>query len=209
MNGIKLALTLATAFALVTTGHTGECNSPAPLADSKDVENGYYNLEDHPIDAREKTRIGKLLKSLRGEWSGTEIVKICTGHFKTPTESFQTFDVQASVKQHHSGALRLEATKERRADRVTKLETLFLTPEINTDRGFRQAWHTIDVIDENTIIFSEKSRAQGANGFTRLIHQVNRIELQNNKLVLDTKLYVNGFFVEQTGWELHRRFNLQ
>lgn len=215
MNGIKAVQTLTSVLAvLVLTmtnpAHSGECNSLAPLADPDNAENGYFDLSGNPIDSNTSHQIDKIAKFLRGEWVGTQMVKSCKGHFKSPEPEIHTFQVKADITQHHTGAVRLEAEKESKTERVVKLETYFVTPQIDTSRGFEQDWHTIDVPDENTIIFSEKSRTLNANGFTRLIHQVRKLQLQDsNTVTLDTKLYVNSFLVEQTGWTLRRRIELQ
>lgn len=208
-----------------------ECNDNAPLADPENIENGYFNLDNHSITGSDRAKLEKLAVKLRGHWQGIELVKTCNGHFKSPDEDRQRYQVRAEVSRHATGAIRVQAEKERESDRVLQLDTMFISPETDAEYGRLQGWHTLDFIDNNTVIFSEKSRVasgikhkrqfgwpsvfSGANGVfaplaptaignSRLLHVVQKIQLSGNKLTVDRKLYVNGYFLEQNGWILER-----
>lgn len=179
---------------------SSECNDNAPLADPDNIENGYYNLDGHAITDRDRARLEKFATVLRGHWQGIELAKECVGHFSAPTEDMQRYQVRAEITRHDTGAIRIQAEKERQSDRVLKLDTMFISPETDLEYGRLHGWHTLEFIDDNTVIFSEKSRV----GNSRLLHVVKKIQLRNNKLTVDRKLYVNGYFVEQNGWILER-----
>lgn len=193
-----------------------ECNDNAPLADPENIENGYFNLADHSIADSDRARLEKLAVELRGHWRGIELAIECVGHYSAPNEDMQQYQVRAEISRHETGAIRIQAEKERLSDRVLKLDTLFISPETDAEYGRLHGWHTLDFIDDHTVIFSEKSRvangksrlfaelAPTAIGTNRLLHVIKKIELRGNKLTVDRKLYVNGYFVEQNGWILER-----
>lgn len=197
-------LTASLLLLFTATAHANECNDIAPLADHSNVENGYFDVNGHSITEADRTRLEKLAGALRGHWRGVELVKECVGHFKTPTEELQRYRVDAEITRHPTGAIRIEAEKARQSDNVLKLDTLFISPEIDLDYGRAHGWHTLEFIDDNTVIFSEKSRVLSGNTFARFLHTVKKIELRENKLTVDRLLYVNGHFVEQNGWILER-----
>ncbi len=246
INTTPKALTTLLSLLFTAPVFASQCNDNAPLADLENVENGYFNLDGNPISDRDKAKLEKLATKLRGHWKGIELTKECVGHFSNPSEELQHYEVRAEITRHDTGAIRLQAEKERQSDHVIKLDTMFISPEIDAVYGRIQGWHTLDFISEDTMIFSHKSRvANGATlnfdrlqafyadgqletifptgsqqtttvtgaiaplpptsiGTSRLLHEVKKIELRANKLIVDRKLFVNGFFVEQNGWTLER-----
>lgn len=203
-NNSLRALITAAPLLLSTVAYASECNDLAPQADPTNTENGYFNLQGHDLNPENRSRLEKFSVALSGTWRGTELAKTCVGNHKSPTSQLDRYPVNAEISRHATGAVRMDAEKERLSDRAVKLDTLFLTPESDTEYGRAHGWHTLEFLDENTIVFSEKSRVHNGNNFARLIHEIKKVQLADNKLTIDRKLYVNGHFVEQNGWILSR-----
>ena len=202
-NSVRAIITAAPLL-LSSVTFASECNDLAPLADPANTENGYFNLHGRELNHENRSRLEKLSVALSGTWRGTELAKTCEGHHKTPTSHLTRSQVSAEISRHPTGAVRLEAEKERLADRAIRLETLYLTPESDIEYGRALGWHTLEFLDDNTLVFSKKSRVRNGNFFTRMIHEIKKVQLVDNTLTIDRKLYVNGYFVEQTGWMLSR-----
>lgn len=201
---LRATITAAPLLLLSTFAVASECNDFAPLADPENPENGYFNLQGQPLSEANRLQLEKLSAALTGKWRGTQLAKTCEGHHESPTSHLERYPVNAEISRHATGAVRMDAEKERLSDRVVKLDTMFLTPESDTEYGRTPGWHTLEFLDDNTVVFSEKSRVRNGNNFARMIHKIKKVQLVDNKLTVDSKVYVNGYFVEQTGWSLSR-----
>lgn len=198
------ALIVAAPLLLGTAVNASECNDLAPFKDPADAENGYFTVQGRSLNPENRHRLEKFSVALRGFWRGTELAKTCVGHHHSPASHLTRYTVASEISRHATGAVRMDAEKERLSDRTVKLDTLFLTPESDAEYGRALGWHTFEFLDDNTVVFSQKSRVRNGNAFARIIHEIKKVQLIDNKLTIDRKLYVNGYFVEQNGWMLSR-----
>ena len=188
------------------------CAENAPLLDS----GHYYEIAEHqPIPDNQLNLLRKFSKSLHGNWRGKERTALCVGHFENPTAVNNDYTVRAEISTSERGAVRLAADKELIDRSVSKLQTIWLTPETES-LSRRQQWHTLEFIDRNTLIYSHKYRTtnqrqfQISGGgtvekqFSRLVHEINKLSYRGRELSIDRKIYVNGTIVEQTGITLNR-----
>ena len=93
---------------------------------------------------------------------------------------------------------------------TTRIAKLFLSPEHS---------YSVEQLDSNTWVFTEKYRASGfpnesipptnlalsLSGSTgRLVHEVKKVQFDQDKIMVDHAVYVNGFFVSREDWVLKR-----
>lgn len=185
---------------------TDLCGEDAPLLDS----GFYYEINDpQEIPEKQLGLLRQIAKSLDGKWRGEETVALCEGHFSNPKAAKYEYTIDAEISTSSSGMVRLRAEKELSDRSVSKLQTLWLTPETDTPND-SQRWHTLEFINPNTLIYSHKYRARNGqrakNGqrTVRLIHEVNKVRVRGTQLLIDRKLYVNGTIVEQSGFSLRK-----
>ena len=177
--------------------NTELCDETAPL-----LESGfYYEIDDVArISEQQRTMLRAFARSINGQWRGEESVAICKG--RDPSAVAYDYSIDADISTSVRGVVRLAAEKAPLDRSITKTQTLWLTPETEPT-GDRQRWHTLEFIDNNTLIYSHKYRARNAGRVAlmprkrtaRLVHEVNKLSYRNNMLSIDRKLYVNGLIV--------------
>lgn len=180
------------------------CDEQAPLHDS----GFYFNINDPaPLTNKQRHMLRQLAKNVTGRWYGAETVAHCEGHFQSPSMVRYEYLVKAEISTSARGEVRLTAEKEPYDRSVTKRQTLWLSPETEMQTT-RQRWQTIEFVDQNTVIYSHKyharNRMTAGQPTTRLIHEIKKLRVQNDKLSIDRKLYVNGFIVERSGIRLRK-----
>lgn len=189
---------------------TALCQQQAPLFDSA----FYYDINDEqPIPEHQLQQLRAFASKVSGNWRGDEIVALCEGHYSNPKAAQYEYLLDAEISTSTRGVVRLAAEKERSDRSLSKLQTLWLTPETEMLTN-RQRWHTLEFLGDNTLIYSHKYRAQNPprqntlpvsqHRSSRLVHEINKLTYRHGKLTIDRKLYVNGAIVEQSDIRLTR-----
>ena len=211
LPGLVVANTVADS-TVVDADDSVACNALAPgLTEQQlaDRTGSYYELEAIELDHETNANVSKLRNLVSGRWNGTMLHESCAGHYTSPVKKQLSYRLYAAETETiHNGDIRVEAMADS-AD-TTRIAKLFLSPEHS---------YSVEQLDSNTWVFTEKYRASGfpnesippanlalslSGSSGRLVHEVKKVQLDQDKILVDHAVYVNGFFVSREDWVLTR-----
>lgn len=186
----------------------------------------YFQLNHAEVEPTDPA-IFEQLTMLAGDWDGHSSEINCKGRPPLSKAQASDFEVEATIDQNWRGELSMKAEKEQQ--RVLKLEQIWLTPELASNREHRHmrtlSERTVQQGDNGVVVRHKYRARNGGLGAgltpvnravclyggeladcrsTRLVDEVKTLSWTENTLSIQRDTYVNGQFVSRQDWQLNR-----
>jgi hypothetical protein len=159
------------------------------------LQDEYFNLETNTVITDEdKAAMEKIFKIIDGKLEGESKSTECKGPDRAPRKEYSSSVMTADARLTSDSDLAISATKNYTQNKMIRHENLILPGNM---RIFE-----IEILNDNGVTLSERSRRMNANDASRLVETIYEIIIDENSVTLTRSYYTNGVFVGDEVWSM-------